>query len=129
VIVLAVRWSLRFGLSYRDVEELVAERGLTRDGLGYDPIDLDSPRVESGEWRRAFDDPRFAPLQERWVAHEQTLDRAELAAFIASMGWLADLPDEERLPLLDRIRSLLDADVYRRRWRTRVCWTHRNAQP
>jgi hypothetical protein len=26
VIVLAVRWYLRFGLSYRDVEELLAER-------------------------------------------------------------------------------------------------------
>jgi transposase, IS6 family len=28
VIVLAVRWYLRFGLSYRDVEELLAERGI-----------------------------------------------------------------------------------------------------
>jgi transposase-like protein len=28
VITLAVRWSLRFGLSYRDVEELLAERGI-----------------------------------------------------------------------------------------------------
>jgi transposase, IS6 family len=27
VIVLAVRWYLRFALSYRDVEELLAERG------------------------------------------------------------------------------------------------------
>jgi hypothetical protein len=27
VIVLAVRWYLRYGLSYRDVEELLAERG------------------------------------------------------------------------------------------------------
>ena len=28
VIVIAVRWYLRFGLSYRDVEELLAERGV-----------------------------------------------------------------------------------------------------
>ena len=28
VIVLAVRWYLRFGLSYREVEELLAERGV-----------------------------------------------------------------------------------------------------
>ena len=27
VIVVAVRWYLRYGLSYRDVEELLAERG------------------------------------------------------------------------------------------------------
>jgi len=31
VIALAVRWHLRFGLSYRDVEELLAERGVEVD--------------------------------------------------------------------------------------------------
>jgi IS6 family transposase len=31
VIVLAVRWYLRFGLSYRDVDELLAERGIEVD--------------------------------------------------------------------------------------------------
>jgi transposase-like protein len=31
VIVVAVRWYLRFGLSYRDVEELLAERGIRVD--------------------------------------------------------------------------------------------------
>jgi hypothetical protein len=31
VIVLAVRWYLRFALSYRDVEELLAERGIEVD--------------------------------------------------------------------------------------------------
>jgi len=31
VIVLAVRWYLRFCLSYRDVEELLAERGVEVD--------------------------------------------------------------------------------------------------
>jgi hypothetical protein len=31
VIILAVRWYLRFGLSYRDVEELMAERGIQVD--------------------------------------------------------------------------------------------------
>jgi len=31
VIVLAVRWYLRFGLSYRDVEELLVERGIEVD--------------------------------------------------------------------------------------------------
>jgi hypothetical protein len=31
VIVLAVRWYLRFGLSFRDVEELLAERGVEAD--------------------------------------------------------------------------------------------------
>jgi hypothetical protein len=31
VIVLSVRWYLRFGLSYRDVEELLTERGVEVD--------------------------------------------------------------------------------------------------
>ena len=31
VIVVAVRWYLRYGLSYRDVEELLAERGFNVD--------------------------------------------------------------------------------------------------
>jgi transposase, IS6 family len=31
VIVLAVRWYLRFGLSYRDLEERLAERGIEVD--------------------------------------------------------------------------------------------------
>jgi transposase-like protein len=31
VILLAVRWYLRFGLSHRDLEELLAERGIEVD--------------------------------------------------------------------------------------------------
>ena len=31
VIAVAVRWYLRYGVSYRDVEELLAERGITVD--------------------------------------------------------------------------------------------------
>jgi transposase, IS6 family len=31
VIVLALRWYLRYSLSYRDVEELLAERGIAVD--------------------------------------------------------------------------------------------------
>jgi hypothetical protein len=33
VIVVAVRWYLRYGLSYRDVEELLAERGIDVDHI------------------------------------------------------------------------------------------------
>jgi transposase-like protein len=36
VIVLAVRWYLRCGLSYRDVEELLAERGIEVDHVTVD---------------------------------------------------------------------------------------------
>jgi transposase-like protein len=33
VIAVAVRWYLRYGLSYGDVEELLAERGITVDDV------------------------------------------------------------------------------------------------
>ena len=36
VIVVAVRWELRLGLAYRDVEELLAERGVEVDHLSVD---------------------------------------------------------------------------------------------
>ncbi len=36
VIAVAVRWYLRYGLSYRDVEELLAERGVTVDHVAND---------------------------------------------------------------------------------------------
>jgi transposase-like protein len=51
VIVLAVRWYLRFGLSYRDVEELVAERAIEVDHvtisrwvLRFTPLLVEAPR-------------------------------------------------------------------------------------
>jgi hypothetical protein len=39
------------------------------------------------------------------------------------MGRLGELPERERLSLLDQVRSLLDADEYRQSWETRVYWT------
>jgi transposase-like protein len=65
VIVLAVRWYLRFGLSYRDVEELLAERG----------IDVDHVTIH--RWVRRFtpllaDAARFARhrVGDRWHVDE-----------------------------------------------------------
>jgi hypothetical protein len=57
------------------------------------------------------------------IANAQTLDRTGLIAYFASMGWIADLPDEERLPLLGAVRSQLTANEYRRNWRTDIYWT------
>jgi IS6 family transposase len=64
-IVLAVRWYLRFGLSYRDVEELLAERGVEVDHvtvyrwvLRFTPLLADAARPyrhrvgDPGRWMR-----------------------------------------------------------------------------
>ena len=52
VITVAVRWYLRYGLSYRDVEELLAERGVEVDHVTvyrwvqrFTPMFADAARV------------------------------------------------------------------------------------
>ena len=51
VILLAVRWYLRFGLSYRELEELLAERGIEVDHVSlyrwvqhFTPLVVDAAR-------------------------------------------------------------------------------------
>lgn len=74
VIVLAVRWYLRYGLSYRDVEELLAERGIEVDHVTiyrwvqrFTPmlIDAASPCRHSvgGRW---FVDETHVKVAGRW---------------------------------------------------------------
>ena len=74
----------------------------------------------SGEWRIAFAQSVFEELQEARLPNSQTVQPEELVAFFGSMGWIATLPDEERLPLLNEVRSLLTAAEYRLPWQTRV---------
>jgi transposase-like protein len=47
VIVLAVRWYLRFSLSYRDVEELLAERGIEVDHVTSLQRSLSESRIQA----------------------------------------------------------------------------------
>jgi SAM-dependent methyltransferase len=123
---LLLMWNVPAGSTQPSIaaaEELLSRRGPTRGEVGYDPLDLCSTRFASGEWRRAFAESPFGELREARVLHTQTVDRGGLVGFFASMGWIGDLPDAERLPLLDDVRSLLDADEYRRPWETRAYWT------
>jgi SAM-dependent methyltransferase len=100
-------------------EALLTERGPS--DVNYIPLDLGGPSYTPDEW--PVSEPSFEPLRERRLQNPQTLDRDGLVAFYASMGWIGDLPDDERLPLLDEVRSLLTAPEYRRVWETRVHWT------
>lgn len=121
---LVMMWNLPDGPtepSTAALDRLIHERA-PRD-LEHDPADLNASRYASGQWRDAFSRSPFDETQEAWLPNPQTLDRDEFTAFLASMGWVGDLPDDERLPLLQTIRSLLDADVYLRPWKTHVCWT------
>jgi transposase-like protein len=102
VIVLAVRWYLRFGLSYRDVEELLVERGVEVDHvtvyrwvLRFTPLlaeaarpcrhavgdrwQVDETYVKvAGQWRyvyRAID--QFGQVVDVFVSTRRNADAAE----------------------------------------------------
>src|SRR5690348_11408677 len=65
VISLAVRWYLRYGLSYRDVEELLAERGITVNHVTvYRWVQRFTP-----EFIEAARPCRHAPV-DRWLVDE-----------------------------------------------------------
>jgi SAM-dependent methyltransferase len=129
---LVLMWNLPAGPtqpSLAAAEQFLDERAPNREELGYDPLDLNSTRYQSGELFLAFADSPFEELQEARLPNPQTVDRDGLVAFFASMGWIADLPDAERLPLLDDVRSQLDAPEYRRSWETRLYWTRLAGAP
>jgi IS6 family transposase len=74
VIMLAVRWYLRYGLSYRDVEELLAERGVEVDHVTiyrwvqrFTPLLIDAARpcqhAASDRW---FVDETYVKVAGRW---------------------------------------------------------------
>jgi SAM-dependent methyltransferase len=123
---LVLLWNLPAGPwepSPAAAEAILAARGPRPGEVDYDPLDLAGPRHPPDEGALARFP--FGPLREARVENPQTLDRDGLVAYYASMGWLADLPDSERLPLLDRARELLTAEDYRRSWTTQVYWTRR----
>lgn len=129
---LVLMWNLPAGPtepSIAAVEQLLHQRGLDRAELGYDPRDLNTTRYASGEWRLVFGESPFEELQETRLKNPQTVGRDGLVAFFASMGWIADLPDVDRLPLLEEVRSLLAAAEYQRPWDTHLHWTRLAAGP
>jgi IS6 family transposase len=83
VIVLAVRWYLRFGLSYRDVEELLAERGIDVDHVSvqrwvqrFTPMLADAARFgrhRAGD--RRLVDETYVKIAGRWVYLYRAVDQ------------------------------------------------------
>ena len=74
VIALAVRWYLRYGLSYRDVEELLAERGIEVDHVTvyrwvqrFTPLLIDAARpCRHGFGDRWFVDETYVKVAGVW---------------------------------------------------------------
>ncbi|MDQ3895379.1 MAG: class I SAM-dependent methyltransferase [Actinomycetota bacterium] len=114
-------WNLPAGPWRPSTAAAEAVLGERMPSVDYIPLDLGGPAASSG-WQPAVAESPFEPFQAMVLPNPQTLDREDLLAFYATMGWLADLPDNERLPLLAEVRSLLDADSYERAWETHVHW-------
>ncbi len=74
VITVAVRWYLRYGLSYRDVEELLAERGIDVDHVTiyrwvqrFTPLFTDAARpLRHAAGDRWFVDETYVKVAGRW---------------------------------------------------------------
>jgi SAM-dependent methyltransferase len=127
---LVLMWNMPAGPwkpSIAAVEEMLDERIDRLGALSYDPLDLGGTLYTSRNWSLPFATSAFGTLHEVRFPNPQTVDREGLIAFLASMGWIADLPDPERLPLLSQIKSRLGHDQYRRVWATHVHWTRLSA--
>ena len=80
---LAVRWYLRYGLSYRDVEDLLAERGITVDHVTiYRWVQRFTPKlINAGRPSRHvagdrwFVDETYLKVARRWVYLYRAIDQ------------------------------------------------------
>jgi transposase, IS6 family len=83
VIMVAVRWYLRYGLSYRDVEELLAERGVVVDHVTvfrwvqrFTPLLIDAARLcRHTPGDRWFVDETYVKVAGRWVYLYRAIDQ------------------------------------------------------
>jgi transposase, IS6 family len=83
VIIVAVRWYLRYGLSYRDVEELLAERGIPVDHVSvyrwvqrFTPLLITAARpCRHAPGDRWFVDETYVKVAGRWVYLYRAIDQ------------------------------------------------------
>jgi transposase, IS6 family len=83
VITLAVRWYLRYALSYRDVEELLIERGIEVDHVTiyrwvqrFTPLLIDAARpCRHAPGDRWFVDETYVKVAGRWVYLYRAIDQ------------------------------------------------------
>ncbi len=119
---LVVMWNVPSGTTVPPitaVEELLAPIWPQDHGFPLDMMNRDwTPRA----WQLSFAQATFDTIREAELANPQTVDPEGLVAFFGSMGWVASLREEDRQPLLDRMRSQLAATEYVLPWHTRAQW-------
>jgi DDE domain len=103
VIMIAVRWYLRYGLSYRDIEELLVERGVAVDHVTiycwvqrFTPLLIDATRpCRHAPGDRWFVDETYIKVAGRWGYLYRAIDQ---------FGQVIDVLVAEKRP---RIRACL----------------------
>jgi transposase-like protein len=84
VILWAVRWYCRYGISYRDLEEMLAERGIDVDHTTiYRWVQRYAPEMEKRLrwfWRRGFDpswrlDETYVKVRGKWTYLYRAVDK------------------------------------------------------
>jgi ubiquinone/menaquinone biosynthesis C-methylase UbiE len=84
-------------------------RGLTRI---IEPYEGSAPRYKSLEWRRAFESGRlFSSLEKAEFAHAQTIPTHAIEDRIASISFIAALPDSTRGAVLEQVRELVRTEA------------------
>jgi transposase-like protein len=73
--VLAVRWYLRFGLSYRDVEELLAERGVEVDPVYRWVVRFTPLLADAARPCRHRVDETYVKVAGRWRYVDRAIDQ------------------------------------------------------
>jgi SAM-dependent methyltransferase len=88
----------------------------------------DAPRAASGAWREAFERTvLFGPLETATFRHLHELTAEGLVARVASVSFIAALPEARRAQILDEVRELVHAPTVELPYRTEVYWTTRRA--
>jgi len=95
VISVAVRWYLRYGLSYRDVEELLAEHGVTVDHVTiYRWVQRFTPEfVEAAQpcrhapGDRWFVDETYVKVAGQWAYLYRAVDQRGQVIDVLLSGW------------------------------------------
>jgi len=93
-----------------------------------EPYRRDVPTYRDGRWREAFDHrpDLFTPLQHQAFPYEHEVTAEIMVERMASISWIASLPDGERAELLDRITEIFE-DMPERfpvPYHTDVWWCH-----
>lgn len=102
-----------------------------------DRVDDGHPRYRTAHWREAFDTTAlFEPIEEAAFPYVQRASPETIVDRVASISYVASLPNELREPYLDEVRELLRTDpatagreIIELPYTARIYWTRPRSVP